>query len=117
MVAQSIGDLQPLNEAHGPFRRIGQRAGEVEGIAESVRPCVAEVEVGSFDGGVVAEDCRAFETELYKFLENSRPAILTGIREKKVIDDALKADLIAAINEVKSRLGQTRKAALAGARA
>src|SRR5207302_6854350 len=64
VVAQSIGDLQPLNEARGPFRRIGQRAGEVEGIAESVRPCVAEVEIGAFDDCVVAEDCRAFKTVL-----------------------------------------------------
>src|SRR5271155_2407787 len=52
---------------------------------------------------VAVEDCRAFETELYRFLENSRPAILTGIREKKVLDDALQADLRAAIAEVKSR--------------
>jgi F-type H+/Na+-transporting ATPase subunit alpha len=60
---------------------------------------------------VPVEDCRAFETELYRFLENSRPAILSGIRDKKVIDDALKADLIAAINEVKGQLAQRRKAA------
>ncbi len=59
---------------------------------------------------LAVEDCRPFEAELYKFLENSKPAILTGIREKKVIDDALKADLIAAINEVKARLPK-RKAA------
>src|ERR1700692_39873 len=49
---------------------------------------------------LAVEDCRAFENELYRFLENSRPAILSGIREKKVLDDALKADLTAAINDV-----------------
>ena len=42
---------------------------------------------------IAVEDCRAFETELYKFLENAKPAILTAIREKKVLDDALQADL------------------------
>ncbi len=52
---------------------------------------------------IAVEDCRAFETELYKFLENAKPAILTGIREKKVIDDALQADLRAAIAELKGR--------------
>src|ERR1700746_3688384 len=52
---------------------------------------------------LAVEDCRAFETELYRFLENSRPGILSGIREKKIIDDALRADLTAAINEVKGR--------------
>ena len=49
------------------------------------------------------EDCRAFETELYKFLENAKPAILTAIREKKVLDDALQADLRGAIEELKGR--------------
>ena len=53
---------------------------------------------------IAVEDCRAFETELYKFLENAKPAILTGIREKKVIDDALPADLRAAIAELTGRV-------------
>jgi F-type H+/Na+-transporting ATPase subunit alpha len=63
---------------------------------------------------LTVEECRPFENELYRFLENSRPAILDGIREKKTIDDALKADLTAAINEVKARM---KKPAVAGAKA
>src|SRR6202012_5708213 len=58
---------------------------------------------------LAVEECRPFENEFYRFLENTRPAILTAIREKKVIDDALKADLTAAINEVKGRLKQNVK--------
>src|SRR5277367_3245261 len=58
---------------------------------------------------LAVEDCRPFENELYKFLENSKPAILATIREKKTIDDALKADLTAAINEVKTRITQGKK--------
>jgi F-type H+-transporting ATPase subunit alpha len=54
------------------------------------------------------EDCRAFETELYKFLENSKPAILTTIREKKAFDKPLEADLTAAINELKDRFKKDR---------
>jgi F-type H+/Na+-transporting ATPase subunit alpha len=65
---------------------------------------------------IEVEQCRAFENELYRFLENSRPAILSGIREKKTLDDQLKTDLTAAINEVKSRLVQ-KKPVLAGATA
>ena len=61
------------------------------------------------------EDCRAFEAELYKFLDNSKPAILAAIRDKKTIDDALKTDLTAAINEVKGRMPK-HKPAVAGAR-
>jgi F-type H+-transporting ATPase subunit alpha len=62
---------------------------------------------------LAVEDCRAFETELYKFLENSKPAILTAIREKKVLDDALQADLRGAIEELKGRFVKERPAAAA----
>jgi hypothetical protein len=47
-------------------------------------------------------------------VEDSRPAILNTLREKKAIDDALKADLIAAINEVKAKI---KKPVAAGAKA
>jgi F-type H+-transporting ATPase subunit alpha len=57
---------------------------------------------------LAVEDCRAFETELYKFLENSKPAILSTIREKKAFDDALTKDLTAAINELKDRFKKER---------
>jgi F-type H+-transporting ATPase subunit alpha len=55
---------------------------------------------------LAVEDCRAFETELYKFLETAKPAILTAIREKKVLDDALQSDLRAAIDELKGRFAR-----------
>ena len=44
------------------------------------------------------DQIRAFEQELYRFLENAHPAILTTIKEKKTIDDDLKGktDLCAA---------------------
>jgi F-type H+/Na+-transporting ATPase subunit alpha len=60
---------------------------------------------------LAVEDCRAFEAEMYKFLENSKPGILAAIREKKVLDDALQADLKAAIEELKGRFtkGSARK--------
>jgi F-type H+-transporting ATPase subunit alpha len=57
------------------------------------------------------EDCRAFETELYKFLENSRPGILDTIRTKKTLDDAVRKDLTGAINELKARFTKERKPA------
>src|SRR5271169_3564603 len=37
--------------------------------------------------------CRAFELELYKFAENAHPGVLTAIREKKALDDPLKAQM------------------------
>ena len=52
------------------------------------------------------DQCRPFEAELYRFVENAHPGILTTIREKKIIDDALKAQLNAVIAECKQRFLQ-----------
>jgi F-type H+-transporting ATPase subunit alpha len=48
---------------------------------------------------VAVEKLRAYEEELYRFLESQRPEVLSGIREKKVLDDELKAALEAALEE------------------
>src|SRR6202453_1480356 len=37
------------------------------------------------------DQCRAFEEGLFKFVENAHPGLLASIREKKNLDDALKA--------------------------
>src|SRR5665213_59110 len=55
------------------------------------------------------EDCRAFETEFYKFIDNSKPDIWQQIRDKKQFDDPLKAELTAAIKELKDRFVKQRK--------
>jgi F-type H+-transporting ATPase subunit alpha len=52
---------------------------------------------------VAVEDVRRFEVELYRFVENGHPAILKNIREKKAIDDALKAEIKAMLTEFKQR--------------
>jgi len=61
------------------------------------------------------DQIRAFEQELYRFLENAHPAILTTIKEKKTIDDDLKSKLNSALQEFKTRFvqDQTHKAAAA----
>ncbi|MCU1329034.1 MAG: synthase alpha subunit [Bryobacterales bacterium] len=59
---------------------------------------------------LAVEDCRAFETELYKFLENSKPTILNTIREKKAFDKPLEAELTTAVNELKDRFRKERGA-------
>ncbi len=48
---------------------------------------------------VPVEKVRAYETELYRFLETQRPQVLTDIREKKVLDDEVKGALKAALDE------------------
>jgi len=49
------------------------------------------------------EQIHAFEEGLYKFFDDSKPGILQMIREKKALDDTIKADLAAAIKEFKER--------------
>ncbi|MGE5648341.1 MAG: F0F1 ATP synthase subunit alpha [Acidobacteriota bacterium] len=63
------------------------------------------------------EQCRPFEAELYRFIENSRPNLLARIREEKKIDDSLRAELHAALRELKERFTSERSAeTAAGAR-
>ncbi len=59
------------------------------------------------------DQCRAFEEALYRFVENAHPNLLPTIREKKNLDDDLKAQMTAAIKECKTRFVQERKAATA----
>jgi F-type H+/Na+-transporting ATPase subunit alpha len=61
------------------------------------------------------DQIKAFEQELYRFLENAHPAILNTIKEKKTIDDDLKSKLNSALQEFKARFvqDQTHKAGAA----
>src|SRR6266446_6927993 len=49
------------------------------------------------------EDCRKFEESLYRFVENAHPRLLATIREKKTLDDALKAELNNIMKEANER--------------
>jgi F-type H+-transporting ATPase subunit alpha len=66
--------------------------------------------VNAFLDDVPVEDIRRFESELYRFLENAHPAILQQIREKKIIDDALKAEVNKVLTEFKQRFMAERPA-------
>jgi F-type H+-transporting ATPase subunit alpha len=59
------------------------------------------------------EQCREFERELNKFIENAHPAILQEIREKKIIDDKLKATMMSVLKEFKERFVREHKPAAA----
>src|SRR5216110_1349346 len=48
---------------------------------------------------IAISEVRAFETELYKFIETRAPEVLRGIVEKKQLDDQLKASLESALTE------------------
>jgi len=55
------------------------------------------------------DQCRSFEEELYRFVENAHPALLKTIREKKTLDDALKGQINDTLKEFKTRFVQERK--------
>jgi F-type H+-transporting ATPase subunit alpha len=49
------------------------------------------------------EQCRKFEEDLYRFIENAHRDIFNEIRDKKALDDALRAKMKAAIAEFKAK--------------
>ena len=49
------------------------------------------------------EQCRKFEAELYRFVENAHRPVLDGIRTKKALDDDLARKVVALIEEFKAR--------------
>jgi F-type H+/Na+-transporting ATPase subunit alpha len=55
------------------------------------------------------DQCRPFETGLYHFVENAHPGLLASIREKKILDDALKAQASAVIQEFKTSFSREQK--------
>jgi F-type H+-transporting ATPase subunit alpha len=62
----------------------------------------------AFLDSLAVEDCRPFEDFLYHFVENAHPGILAKIREKKILDDALKAEMNQAIEQAKERFLATK---------
>jgi F-type H+-transporting ATPase subunit alpha len=57
---------------------------------------------GQMDAVAVGE-VRRFERELLQFVETSHPAILKSIRDKKALDDAIKADIKKAVDAFRER--------------
>src|SRR5271157_940601 len=58
---------------------------------------------------LAVEDCRRFEEELYRFVDNAYPSLFDEIRTKKALDDALTAKVTEVIKEFKaSFLAETK---------
>jgi F-type H+-transporting ATPase subunit alpha len=62
---------------------------------------------------ISVDNVRAYETELYTFLETRRAQLLASLAEKKQIDDAIKAELNATLKEYGETFAAARKAAVA----
>jgi F-type H+/Na+-transporting ATPase subunit alpha len=62
---------------------------------------------------VPVESVRAYETELYRFLDSRRAQLLASLAEKRQIDDAIKAELNAALEEFGKNFAAAQKTAAA----
>ena len=58
-------------------------------------------------------EVRKFELEMYAFVETNFPGLLKTLREKKAIDDAVKAEAIKALDAFKEKFKASRAAAAA----
>ncbi len=65
---------------------------------------------GFFDD-LPVEQVREFEAELYKYVDATNPGLLRTIMEKKVLDDALKAEMSKVIKQSKETFVADRQAA------
>jgi len=61
-----------------------------------------------FLDSVAIEDVRRYEEELYRFLETRHAAVLSGVAEKKIIDDELKAGIEAALKDFGQQFAAVR---------
>ncbi|HYZ83347.1 MAG TPA: F0F1 ATP synthase subunit alpha [Bryobacteraceae bacterium] len=59
--------------------------------------------VNAFLDDIPVPEVRRFEKELYQFVDNAHPSVLQELRDKKAIDDGLKAKLNDVITEFKQR--------------
>src|SRR6202521_1349437 len=62
---------------------------------------------------VAVENIRKFEPELLRFIENSHPAVLQKLREKKAITDEIQKDLEQSLKDFKDRWAEDARAAAA----
>ena len=60
-------------------------------------------------------EVRRFERELYPFIETNYPGVLKTIREKKALDDALRAEMKKALDAFKESFVASLEAAKAAA--
>ena len=60
------------------------------------------------------EQVRDFEAELYRYVDATNSALLAAIMEKKILDDALKAEMTRVIKQAKEAFVAERQAVAAG---
>ena len=69
--------------------------------------------INGFTDDISVEDIKTFEAELLSFIENSHPAVMQNIREKKAITDEIQKDLEQSLKDFKDRWAESARAAAA----
>ena len=64
-----------------------------------------------FLDGIAVSDVGVYETELYRFMDTHHPDVLKNIATKKQLDDALKAEIVAALKPFGEQFAASHKAA------
>ncbi|HEU5450511.1 MAG TPA: F0F1 ATP synthase subunit alpha, partial [Terriglobales bacterium] len=64
---------------------------------------------GGYLDELPVEQCRAFEQELYKYVDTMNPGLLQAIETKKTLDDQLKGDMKKLLDEFKERFASERQ--------
>jgi F-type H+/Na+-transporting ATPase subunit alpha len=67
--------------------------------------------VNGYLDDLAVEEVRPFEAELYKFADSIHPGTLTAIRDQKVLNDEIKAQVVSLIKECKAKFVAARPVA------
>jgi F-type H+-transporting ATPase subunit alpha len=79
------------------------KQGQYQPLAVERQILIIYAGTNAFLDDLPVEDCRRFEAELYRFVDNAHPGLLAKIREKKALDDELKGEINNVLREAKER--------------
>jgi F-type H+/Na+-transporting ATPase subunit alpha len=86
------------------------KQGQFQPMSVDKQVLVLYAGANGFLDDIPVERVRVFEKELLQFVENAHPGVLAELRDKKAIDDSLKAKLNDVIKECKQRFASAAKA-------
>jgi F-type H+-transporting ATPase subunit alpha len=117
--AQFGSDLDKSSQAQlNRGRRLVEvlKQGQLQPLPVEKQVAIIFAATGGYLDDLPVERCRKFEQDLYAFIDNANPGIWNQIREKKVLDDALRGELQNALKEFKTRFtAEDKKAATTNA--
>jgi F-type H+-transporting ATPase subunit alpha len=91
------------------------KQGQYEPLPFSKQILIIFAGTNGFLDDMAVSDIRDFEGELYKYVASMNPKLLQAIMDKKILDDALKADIQKTLTEFKQNFVSSRQLATAKA--